>query len=255
MDEAIRRSARWTGARRQTYLEVLRETGNARAAAEAIGMDRSTLRHRRRRDPEFDQACEEAVAAADARLAAGEIATDPFEVVRRGSNGRLQIVAVGAGRWTGLTEQKFFASLRVTGNMSASARAAGFTPETVWERRRQWPAFAAAIEAVLEEAEVELEFRLAKLGNDVAPSAAGRSEAPPARRSIPNSRSNSSNGARRSARAAAGAGAATATSRERTIEEVRASILRKLDAIEAHEKRKSGAGDANARLIFPLAPR
>jgi hypothetical protein len=232
--------------RRQTYLEVLGETGNSRAAAEAIGMDRSTLRHRRRRDPEFDQACEEAVAAADARLAAGEIATDPFEAVRRGSNGRLQIVAVGAGRWTGLSEQKFFASLRVTGNMSASARAAGFTPETVWERRRQWPAFAATIEAVLEEAEVELEFRLAKLGNDVAPSTAGTAEAPPAPPFDPEFALKFLKWREEKRRGGGRRGRGDRYRRkEQPIEEVRASIMRKLDAIEAHEKRKGGAGDAN----------
>jgi hypothetical protein len=233
----MRRSARWTGARRQTYLEVLRETGNARAAAEAIGMDRSTLRHRRRRDPEFDQACEEAVAAADARLAAGEIATDPFEVVRRGSSGRLQIVAVGAGRWTGLSEQKFFASLRVTGNMSASARAAGFTPETVWERRRQWPAFAAAIEAVLEEAEVELEFRLAKQGSDVAAVAGGGDPAAPppfdpefALKFLKWREEKRRGGGRR--------GRGDRYRRpEPTIEEVRDEVLRRIAAIRRHREK------------------
>lgn len=166
----LRRSPRWTGARREAYFAVLAETGNAAAAAAAIGMDRSTLRHRRKRDPDFARDHEAALAAADERLAQGgeEIALDPFETIRPGPSGRLQIVAIGKGRWSGAVEQRFLALLRENGNMSASARAVGFTPETVFERRRQWPAFAAAIEAVLEDAELALELRLATAGNNVA---------------------------------------------------------------------------------------
>ncbi len=175
----LRRSARWTALRRDTYLAVLRATGNARAAAEAIGIDRTTIEHRCREDPGFARRCEAARAEADRTLrgrradaAAGgapAAGADPFETIRRGCNGQLQIVAAGRGRWNGRAEACFFAHLRVSGNMSAAARAAGFSPETVWARRRSVPAFAERLEQALEEAEVALEFRLA-----VPPDAAAR---------------------------------------------------------------------------------
>lgn len=181
-DNPLRRSGRWTALRRDTYLAVLRATGNARAAAEAIGMDRTTIEHRCREDPGFARARDAARAEADRTLrgrradaAAGGApveGVDPFETIRRGSNGQLQIVAAGRGRWNGRAEACFFAHVRVSGNMSAAARAAGFTPETVWERRRNVPAFAKRLEQALEEAEVALEFRLA-----VPPDAAARAAA------------------------------------------------------------------------------
>lgn len=175
----LRRSARWTGARRETYLAVLRATGNMRAAAEAIGMDRTSVERRAKLDPEFGRACREALAEADRRLRgrrADEAATgapaqsgpDPFEVVRRGSNGRLQIAAAGKGRWSGHIEQAFVDHLRRTGNLSASARAAGFSLNSVLDRRRRCPGFARRIEEALEDAEIELEFRLVAHCSDVA---------------------------------------------------------------------------------------
>ena len=139
-------------------------------AAEAIGMDRTTLEHRCRHDQAFAADWDAALAEADARLKSGPPADlDSFELVRRGPNGRLQVVAAGKGRWNGRIEARFLAELRRTGNISASARAVRFTPETIWERRRKWPGFAQAMDAVLEEAEIELEFRLARHSNDVVP--------------------------------------------------------------------------------------
>lgn len=172
---------RFTGARREEYFRVLRETGNARAAADAAGIDKRTVERRRRKDPVLARELDEAAAEADRRLAGQDNATgeegrgvrgDPFEVLRRGSHGRLQLVAAGARRWTGRIENRFLALLRRTGNFSASARAVGFSDNHVWERRRNWPGFARRIDEVLEEAEIVLEFRLARQANDVAPAAA-----------------------------------------------------------------------------------
>ena len=188
----LRRSRRWTALKRETYLAVLTATGNARAAAEAIGMDRTTIEHRRAKDPGFDRDCKAALAEADRRLkgeaadaaARGEAPAgpDPFEVIRRAPGGRAQIAAAGKGRWNGRAETIFLAELRRTGNFSASARAAGFTLSTVLDRRRKWPAFARRIEEALDDAELVLEFRLASIGNDVAEEEAGCGEPPAERR-------------------------------------------------------------------------
>jgi hypothetical protein len=127
---------------------------------------------RREHDPELDRAWREAVAEADRRLSG---ATGPFDcaaqggldMVRRGKNGRLQMVAAGEGRWSAKVEARFLAALRETGNVRASARAVGFSEGAVWDRRRTWPAFAQAMDAMLDEAEVALEFRIAAMANGV----------------------------------------------------------------------------------------
>ena len=260
----LRRSARWTALRRDTYLEVLRATGNARAAAEAIGMDRTTIEHRCREDPGFARACVEARAEADQTLSgrkADEAAggapaagADPFETVRRGSNGRLQIVAAGRGRWNGRAEACFFAYLRVNGNMSAAARAAGFSPETVWERRRNVPAFAARLEKALEEAEVALEFRLA-VPPDAAAREAGAEEEEGARageaaaaqaRFDPEFalkflkwREEKRNGGGRRGRPG------TWLRKEPSSEEVRDEVLKRIAAIRRHRERYGDGAEGN----------
>jgi hypothetical protein len=88
-------------------------------------------------------------------------------MIKRGKGGRLQMVTAGKGRWSAQIETEFLERLRSCGNVRAAARAVGFTEGTVWARRRQWPAFAEAMEAVLEEAELALEYRIACMGNNV----------------------------------------------------------------------------------------
>jgi hypothetical protein len=164
---------RFSGARREEYFRVLRETGNRRAAADAAGIDRRTVERRRRKDPALALELDEVEAEADRRLRRHDNATgeggagargDPFEVIRRGPRGRLQLVAAGTKRWTGRIENRFIAELRRTGNFSASARSVGFSDNHVWERRRKWPGFARRIDEVLEDAEIELELRLMREG-------------------------------------------------------------------------------------------
>jgi len=51
--------------------------------------------------------------------------------------------------------------------------AVGFSEGAVWERRRQWPAFAAMLEGLLEEAELALEPRIASMGSNALPAEEG----------------------------------------------------------------------------------
>jgi len=261
-DNALRRSPRWTGARRETYFAVLAETGNARAAAEAIGMDPSTLRSRRKRDPGFARDHEAALAAADAWLASAEAEAglDEFEAIRPGPGGRLQIVAIGKGHWTPVVERSFLALLRENGNMSASARTVGFTPETVWERRRKFPAFAAAIEATLEEAELALELRLAAQGNDLVPggetAAAAAASPPPPPPPFDQEfalKFLKWREEKRAGRGRRGRGGRLVRN-EPTIEEVRDEILRRLAAIRRHREKQAG-GQRDPEPAPATAPR
>jgi len=153
---------------RALFLKVLRETGNRRAAAEAIGVEARLMDQRRRHDPALDRDWEDAALAAHLRLSK---AKGPFAggsgTIRRGKRGRLQLVDAGEKRWSAEVEERFFEALRACGNVRSAARSVGFTESAVWTRRRQWPAFAAAMEAMLEEAELALEFRIASMGNVV----------------------------------------------------------------------------------------
>ena len=169
-----RKISRFTALRRETYLEVLAETGNKRAAAEAIGFRRNRMDGIRRRDPAFAVECDAALAAADTRLKGAEwqfedVIDPEFQTLRQCHNGRVQIIAVGPGRWSKRVEDRFLAILGQCGNVEASARAVGFAGTDIFRRRRQWPGFARRMDEALEEAEVRLEFRLACHGNVVPP--------------------------------------------------------------------------------------
>jgi molybdenum-dependent DNA-binding transcriptional regulator ModE len=241
-----RKVRRFTAERRAQFLEHLRRTGNQGAAAKAVGMHRDNVEKRRKRDAEFAIACIAAEEEAARRLAG---ARDPFdgtdgefETIRRGRGGRLQIVATRQGKWTKSKEALFFDAMRQCGNVAASARVVGMSESSVWTRRREWPAFRERMEEALDEAEVVLEFRLATCGNNVG---AGKeddgetgtvtSDRPPmpfdpefALRFLKwreeKRRGRSSRGGRD-------------WQRPKTLDEVRDSILRKLNAIHRHREK------------------
>jgi hypothetical protein len=180
--EGKRRRWRWTALRRARVLAVLEETGNLTAAAEAAGTSYKALHRLRKRDPGYARLCEAAAKAAHERLdesgdAFGE--GDGAHAIQRTSNGRYQLTAVRRGYWTKRDDETFFTHLRRTGNIDASARATGFDESTVWKRYYRWPAFAERWERVLDEASLALEFRLACEGNQIeaAPDGEGGGEA------------------------------------------------------------------------------
>ena len=155
---------RLTQARRKRFLEVLAQTGNRRMAAEAIGFEPRSMDQRRRYDNLLDRQWRDSAAQADRRLAGIE---GPYDgaaapmVIKRGPNGRLQLQKAGEKRWSKAVEDRFFATLGVCGNIAASARAVGFSQSCIDQRRRKWPDFARRLEEALDDAEVEIEFRVA----------------------------------------------------------------------------------------------
>src|SRR5215217_9691114 len=93
---------RLTGEERARFLAVLRETGNRKCAAVAIGEDGRSMDQRREHDAELDEAWEAAVLEAHRRFsaAAGPFDCAPYgslNMIRRGKKGRLQLVAAGEG--------------------------------------------------------------------------------------------------------------------------------------------------------------
>ena len=82
-------------------------------------------------------------------------------MIRRGIGGRLRKMAAGPHWWSERHDAVFLGHLRITGNISASARAAGFTPKSAWNRRERLPGFARAWDEALTESEMHLEGELA----------------------------------------------------------------------------------------------
>lgn len=158
---------RLTQARREKFLEVLGQTGNRRMAAEAIGFEPRLMDQRRQYDALLDRQWIKMLEQADRRLAGIEGPFDPalgdrpVVVVKRGSNGRLMLQKAGEKRWSRTVEDRFFATLAMCGNIGASARAVGFSQSCIDQRRRKWPDFAQRLEETLDDAEVEIEFRVA----------------------------------------------------------------------------------------------
>ncbi len=158
---------RLTQARRARFLEVLGQTGNRRMAGEAIGFEPRLMDQRRRYDALLDRQWTDALDQADRRLAGIEGPYDaalgeaPVVVVKRGAGGRVQLQKAGEKRWSRAVEDRFFATLAVCGNISASARAVGFSQSCIDQRRRGWPDFAQRLGEALDDAEIEIEFRMA----------------------------------------------------------------------------------------------
>lgn len=82
------------------------------------------------------------------------------QVIRRTRGGRVQIALAQEGHMTAEIEAQFLALLRATGNFSASARALGFQPASLFERMRRWPAFAKDCDEAVAEASVQLDYAL-----------------------------------------------------------------------------------------------
>jgi len=184
---------RFTRWRRAHFFRVLEETGHVQMAAEAAGVSLGCIYRLRRVEAGFTQKMVAAVEKADGvlrqardeRIGAEEgqsgdgqvtvtISKQQALVIRRGRGGRLRVMAAGRHWWTERHDALFFAHLRATGSVAASARAAGFTPKTAWNRRERLPGFARAMDEAREDADLALEFQLSveaqgKRGDDYRP--------------------------------------------------------------------------------------
>lgn len=243
---------RLTAEERARFLQVLRETGNRKAAAAAIGVDPRLMDQRREFDPELHRDWEAAVEEAHRGLSG---ATGPFDcpqtsghnMIRRGKRGRLQLVSTGEDRWNSAVERRFLEALRVCGNVRAAAKAVGFSEGAIWNRRRKWPAFAQALDELLEEVELALEFRLGCQGSDVVPAEGeepGTDESlapvesapfdPEAAMRFLKWREEKRRGCRRR----------TPHAKPPSIEEVTEKIVRRVEAIKRHRARGGGPPEA-----------
>jgi hypothetical protein len=139
------------------FLAELRRTGNARSAAEALGLNRSMLTKRRAKHSAFAADWDAALAFANATLpsrkreGSGEgLSPTPEPQIAKTPSGRLQLRRSPPGRLTREGEQRFLAALSATANVRLSAAAAGFSHATFYARRRASPAFAREMRLALQ---------------------------------------------------------------------------------------------------------
>lgn len=187
-----RRYVRFTRWRRRRFFALLGESGNVRMACALSGTGLGCIYRLRRTEPGFVALMEAAKAKADEGLgrndapgrgpstapraaqcrvdrasgpslpseSRGGIEGDDCVVIRHGRGGRLRLMAAGDHWWSSRHDSIFLGHLRVTGNATASAKAAGFTVKSAWNRRDRLPSFARAWDRALEEAEERLNGRL-----------------------------------------------------------------------------------------------
>lgn len=182
-------------------------------------------------------------------------------VIRPAKNGKSQVIRTHA-RWSDAAEERFLSVLAETCNITAAAEAAGFSTTTLYKRRARWPGFAAEWDAAVAQGYARLEARLVELATDSlrAPDDGdgdGDGDAAAAAPAGPAMTVSEAMNLLRLHRASVRGGAQQDYGWRRGApdpEAMRASILRKIEAIEragerAEQRRADGFADR------PLRPR
>jgi len=153
----------------------------------------------------------------------------PGEVIRDYPGGKPKLIASGVRRWPRASEAVFLDTLATTCNVTRSAAAAGFSCQSAYRHRRRMPAFAERWREALEIGYERLEQAMLDAAIRSVSDEEDATEAPLPRMSIGEAmnllrlhRSSVKEGVQRSGR----------PPREPSIEDVRASIARRLNAIE-----------------------
>lgn len=254
-------SAKFSASRKQAFLRALSETGNQTLAAERAKVSRSWVQLHRSGDPAFRRAVEQAVAEAKAGLlrqaqdrlrdAQGERGyglggngagyANGEELVVRGTGGsgggkRVQVARSRVKQWTPRVEERFLAALAGTCNVKAACAQVGLTPASAYNHRNRWPGFQRRWDAALELGFVLLEGRLVE--------AACNFFSPPEDAPIDPEITGMSFAAglhllHMHKHQVRGVGKKPgAIGKPPDMDEVRDSILRKMDAFDRHEARK-----------------
>lgn len=162
-------TAKFSEARRRTFLAALGATGNQTLAAEKAKVSRSWVQLHRSTDPDFKAACEAAVAEAKTRLRlyperrppSGWGFLDGAELVVKGANGRrAQIARSRLKQWSPRVEQRFLAALAATCNVRASCAEAGMSVASAYAHRKRWHGFAQRWDEAIETGYTRIEFGL-----------------------------------------------------------------------------------------------
>lgn len=154
-----------------------------------------------------------------------------------------QVVRTRGHRWSDEAEEIFLDALAVTCNAALAAGQAGFSAQTVYRRRRTDPAFAARWNEAMRQGVARIQLLLVRGAEAALEGRAPDAESPLPPMSVADAiavvrmHGEGQGGARRHRDWHA---------RPRDLDEVRASILRKLDAIERAEAGTAANDDAPA---------
>jgi hypothetical protein len=152
-------------------------------------------------------------------------------VRRYSKTGRAMRVETGGRQWSDEAETLFFDHLAASCNVTTSAAAAGFAHTTVYRYRLTRPEFAARWQAALCQGYARLELALLNAAletvGDVDVAASFDADRPIPKMSV----DQAMDLLRRHHRIAGGVPVVGERARRRSLEEVRASILRKVEAI------------------------
>jgi hypothetical protein len=87
-------------------------------------------------------------------------------VVRAEKGRGSKIVRTAGARWSLAAERRFLEVLAATANVSAAAEAAGFSTTALYRRRMRWPGFAAEWNLALEQGYARIEAMLVERASD-----------------------------------------------------------------------------------------
>lgn len=152
--------ARIDANRRRAFLTGLAQTGNIELACERAKVSKSWVTRGRRDDPEFRAQVEAATAQARERLRA--LATnqptshwrtqDGHELVVQHGHGRfVQVRRARRKQWTPRTEARFLEALSQSCNVTLAVHAADTTAAAAYRHRLQWPDFAQRWDEALQD--------------------------------------------------------------------------------------------------------
>lgn len=129
---------RWTADTERAFLLALRQTGQVKQAAAAIGRATGVCQQRRARFPAFAASWAEVVAEIRAERAAG-------------GEGPVPLIRTRADGWTQQRQRAFARALADTGRWGEAAKRVGLSMTSVQRLRGRSPAFEAACQAALAE--------------------------------------------------------------------------------------------------------
>lgn len=258
-------SARTTPARRAAFLRALGETGNQTLAAERAKVSRAWVQLHRSSDPGFRADAAAAVAAAKARLRAAEgvgpdrgwRAQAGEELAVRGSNGRrCQIARARLKQWTPRVEKRFLEVLAGCCNVRRACAAVGLSVQSAYGHRRRWADFAERWDVALAMGYDRLEYSMvAHAGRTFDPDEPAEDAMVPELPVAPITVADALQLLRLHRYRVHGVGRALPgrRPRPRSLDEVRGSILRKLEAMAGAERHAARCADRDAGAAAFLA--
>ena len=172
--------------------------------------------------------------------------------LRYGPTGKVQRVKSHGRQWCEAVEEEFFDLLAASCNVSWATEQVGFATPTVYRMRRMRPDFAARWQVALEQGYARLEMELLRAATDTLDDRPFDESRPIPKMTVEQA-INVLRAHRGEVRGGDGRGPG-ATARRRTLDEVRASIEKKIAAIErlgeqAHPQPLPQAGGETQRVV------